>query len=233
MRLSVCLPGEPSLAGAHKTGRSGEVAQSRWQDSTWSVLAPEPFMRWLDRLNAPHLADLCSGITEGDTKRAEEACVAPDGSAPGDWWPVVRGRDVSAAGLSPGPDRLPPRPGAKAGRVLVRDVAPRLIAAAEARQVRCLRTVYCLNLKTPADAQRLAALLNADLLTWIYVRLFYSSKMSPRAANFRFQSQFLGRLPIVLPPPCADLAQWAPEAYGIPAKERDGIRRLLARLRAL
>jgi SAM-dependent methyltransferase len=233
VRLAVCLPGAPSLAVSHRTGHSGEVAQSRWRNSTWSILAPEPFLKWLDRLDAPTLGDLCTAITEGDTKRAEEARVAPASEAPGDWWPIVRGRDVSAAGLTPGGDRLPPRPGAMSGRVLVRDVAPRLVAAAELQPVRCLRTVYCLNLKDTADARRLASLLNTDLLTWIYVRLFYSSKMSPRAANFRFQSQFLGRLPIVLPPPGADVARWAPEAYAVPPPEQEGIRRLLARLRAL
>lgn len=244
VRLEVCLPGrEGSFEHALQDSVKGEVAQDRWRSGAWSVLAPEPFRRWLDRLDAPRLGDLAPAISEGDTRRAEEALLARAADAPADWWPVVRGGDVAASGvrLAPGADRLPPGDERRGGRILVRDVAPRLTAALDPGRTRCLRTVYCAYPADPALSGRLASLLNTDLLTWIYVRLFYSSKMSPRAANFRFQSQYLAALPIVLPPACSgeaealatELDAWALEAYGVAAGERDGIEPLLRRLGAL
>ncbi len=244
VKLQVCLPGRTDLAEALRTGMSGEVCQERWREGTWSVLAPEPFMRWLDALDAPRLGDLAVAISEGDTRRSEEACIAPAAAAPVDWWPVVRGRDVSRAGvhLAGGSDRLPPgRSEAGQGRILIRDVAPRLVAALDPGLTRCLRTVYCVYPRDPAIAAPLVHLLNSDLLSWLYIRLFYSSKMSPRAANFRFQSQYLAALPILLPPggmgeeegEANRLEEWALDAYKVPSAERSGVRSLLARLGAL
>jgi len=247
VRISAVLPGQgrdaPPPDGRDVVAAIAEapvatVTQARWQARPWSVLAPDPFLSWLDRLGAPRLGDVCPRMTEGDTRRAEEKAILPAALAPPDWWPAVRGRDVTAAGLAvpAGADRLPP-PARPAGpRVLVRDVAPRLVAAPDTGGVRCLRTVYCLALSDAGQAAGLAALLNSDVLAWLYIRLFYSSKMSPRAANFRFQSQFLAELPILLPPPSAmgsGLAAWVRDAYRVPPDEYAGIRSLLARLRAV
>ncbi|MBU6427461.1 MAG: N-6 DNA methylase [Cyanobacteria bacterium REEB65] len=246
VRIGVCLSSAPGATHAVSDNQAsaplpqaeifwGEVRQETWKEATWSVYAPEPFRRWLDGLGAPTLGDLCVRIAEGDTRRSEEGQILPAHAAPKHWWPVVRGRNLlpGQLALAAGDmaDRLPPAP--HAPRILVRDVAARLIASTEPRAVRCLRTVYCAYPSRGDDCQRLAGLLNADLLSWIYLRLFYSSKMSHQAANFRFQAQFLKLLPIILPPddlPQEPLDAWTLDAYAIPGADRAEIPRVIARL---
>ncbi len=238
IQAGIGLPGSPgpsSLASLRCDAEWGEVRQDLWQKGRWSVFAPEPFMAWLGGLDAPTLGDLCDKIGEGDTQRREEALIAPVERAPSDWQPAIRGRNIAAGRILASGDRLPPVPTATPGRVLIRDVAARLVAAPELAPVRCLRTVYCAYPRDRTLAGPIAALLNTDLLTWIYLRLFYSSKMSPQAANFRFQAQFLRHLPVVFPagPPDPDrLGDRALEAYRVPRCYRDEIPALLARLGA-
>ena len=240
IQAGVCLPGRearvpPLLCDA----AWGEVRQDAWREGLWSVFAPDPFTTWLGGLEAPTLGDLCDKIAEGDTQRREEALILPAERAPSDWLPAIRGRNIAAGDLTPTPDRLPP-PASDASRasrrVLIRDVAARLVAAAERAPVRCLRTVYCAYPHDPTLCEPIAALLNTDLLTWIFLRLFYSSKMSPQAANFRFQAQFLRHLPVLFPADPRHLERpgdHVVEAYRVPEPYRAEIPALLTRLGAL
>jgi len=170
-------------------------------------------------------------IKEGDTTRQEEKKVEEKNLSEvvvDDYYRVIRGRNVKPYCIIWEGSYLKKEYARKIDekrlkrRILVRDVAPCIIAAVPDTAYRCLRTVYCIELKKREsekpeivevfnkwlnDEEKawavvlhyLAGLLNSKLINALYYALFYMSQMSPREGNFRFRSQFLQPLPIVVP----------------------------------
>jgi len=197
------------------------------------TLKPDDFKALEAIYNLPSvrlLGDIAE-IKEGDTTREEEKKVAKMESSKdvkNVFYRVVRGRNVKPYCIIWDGNYLEKDHAREIceerlrRRVLVRDVAPCIIAAVPDMPYRCLRTVYCIEPKTNGSKKPdiveafnewlnneerawmtalhyMAGLLNSKLINAIYYAFFYMSQISSREGNFRFRSQFLEPLPIIVP----------------------------------
>ena len=198
------------------------------------TLRPRDFKALEAIYNLPSVKTLgdVAEIKEGDMTRQEEKKVEEKESLEAviddDYYRVIRGRNVKPYCIIWEGSYLKKEHARKIDekrlmrRILVRDVAPCIMAAVPDMPYRCLRTVYCIELKKRESEKPeivevfnkwlnneekawavalhyLAGLFNSKLINALYYALFYMSQMSPREGNFRFRSQFLQPLPIVVP----------------------------------